>query len=141
MLHLIKSYRIDAGQIRPRDHSLATPASTGPCASCQKISTWKKSVKILSLEPSPNPFDAESFPIAAPAGNDKMSHIDYALYESPVGYALFKVVHQQDAVGLKLKETQAAVNDLAKFGKMVKLANFSPFRYFQLGCAMLMDAR
>ncbi|PCD31277.1 hypothetical protein AU210_010932 [Fusarium oxysporum f. sp. radicis-cucumerinum] len=57
-----------------------------------------------------------------------MSHIDYALYESPVGYALFKVVHQQDAVGLKLKETQAAVNDLAKFGKMVKLANFSPFR-------------
>ncbi|KAI8672069.1 hypothetical protein LRP88_03418 [Fusarium phalaenopsidis] len=57
-----------------------------------------------------------------------MSHIDYALYESPVGYALFKVVHQQDAVGLKLKETQAAANDLAKFGKMVKLANFSPFR-------------
>ncbi|KAF7562519.1 hypothetical protein G7046_g1591 [Stylonectria norvegica] len=57
-----------------------------------------------------------------------MSHIDYALYESPVGYALFKVVHQADAVGLKLKETQAAVNDLAKFGKMVKLANFSPFR-------------
>jgi nucleolar protein 56 len=57
-----------------------------------------------------------------------MSHIDYALYESPVGYALFKVVHQQDAVGLKLKETQAAVNDLAKFGKMVQLANFSPFR-------------
>ena len=58
-----------------------------------------------------------------------MSHIDYALYESPVGYALFKVVHQQDAVGLKLKETQAAGLDLAKFGKMVKLANFSPFRY------------
>ncbi|KAK7422788.1 Nucleolar protein 56 [Neonectria punicea] len=57
-----------------------------------------------------------------------MSHIDYALYESPVGYALFKVVHQQDAVGLKLKETQAAGADLAKFGKMVKLANFSPFR-------------
>ncbi|KID78662.1 Nucleolar protein 56 [Metarhizium brunneum] len=57
-----------------------------------------------------------------------MSHIDYALYESPVGYALFQVVHQSDAVGLKLKETQAAVNDLAKFGKMVKLTNFSPFR-------------
>ncbi|KAH8683517.1 hypothetical protein BGZ61DRAFT_495911 [Ilyonectria robusta] len=57
-----------------------------------------------------------------------MSHIDYALYESPVGYALFKVIHQQDAVGLKLKETQAAGNDLAKFGKMVQLANFTPFR-------------
>lgn len=61
-------------------------------------------------------------------GRNKMSHIDYALYESPVGYALFQVVHQADAVGLKLKETQAAVNDLAKFGKMVKLVNFSPFR-------------
>ena len=57
-----------------------------------------------------------------------MSHIDYALYEGPVGFALFKVVHQADAVGLKLKETQAAVNDLAKFGKMVKLVNFTPFR-------------
>jgi hypothetical protein len=104
-----------------------------PSSSCQKISTWKKSAKILSLEPSTTYFDAESFPIAAPAGNNKMSHIDYALYESPVGYALFKVVHQQDAVGLKLKETQAAVNDLAKFGKMVQLSNFSPFRYF-LSC-------
>ncbi|CAF3588093.1 unnamed protein product [Fusarium graminearum] len=81
-----------------------------------------------NLEPSPNPFDAEPFPIAAPAGNEIMSHIDYALYESPVGYAIFKVVHQQDAVGLKLKETQAATNDLAKFGKMVQLTNFSPFR-------------
>lgn len=62
-------------------------------------------------------------------GRNNMSHIDYALYESPVGYALFKVIHQQDAVGLKLKETQAAGNDLAKFGKMVQLANFTPFRY------------
>jgi hypothetical protein len=102
----------------------------GPCASCQKISTCKKSAKISSLEPSPNPSDAESFPIAAPPGNEIMSHIDYALYESPVGYAIFKVVHQQDAVGLKLKDTQAATNDLAKFGKMVQLSNFSPFRYF-----------
>ena len=49
-----------------------------------------------------------TFPIAAPAGNEIMSHIDYALYESPVGYALFKVVHQQEAVGLKLKEVTAS---------------------------------
>lgn len=67
-----------------------------------------------------------------------MSHIDYALYESPVGYALFQVVHQSDAVGLKLQETQAAVNDLAKFGKMVKLINFSPFRLVQT-VALRMD--
>lgn len=58
-----------------------------------------------------------------------MSHIDYALHESPVGYALFQIVHQADAVGLKLKQTQEAANDLALFGKMVKLVNFSPFRY------------
>jgi nucleolar protein 56 len=58
-----------------------------------------------------------------------MSHIDYALYEGPVGFAVFKVVHQADTVGLKLKETQDAVNDLSKFGKMVKLVNFTPFRY------------
>lgn len=58
-----------------------------------------------------------------------MSDIDYALFEAPVGYALFKVVHQADVVGLKSKEGQEAANDLAKFGKMVKLVSFSPFRY------------
>jgi nucleolar protein 56 len=57
-----------------------------------------------------------------------MSHIDYALFEAPVGYAIFQVVHQPDAIGLKLKEVQEASSDLAKFGKMVKLVNFSPFR-------------
>lgn len=90
----------------------------------------------LDRQPPPNsPFSTrlghiKSPPLAAPqAGNSsKMSHIDFALYESPVGYALFQVVHQADAVGLKLKETQAAANDLSKFGKIVKLVNFSPFR-------------
>ncbi|KFH46051.1 Nucleolar protein-like protein [Hapsidospora chrysogenum ATCC 11550] len=57
-----------------------------------------------------------------------MSEVDYALYEAPVGYALFKVVHQADVVGLKSKEGQEAATDLAKFGKMIKLQNFSPFR-------------
>ncbi|KJZ78173.1 Nucleolar protein 56 [Hirsutella minnesotensis 3608] len=56
-----------------------------------------------------------------------MSHIDYALFEAPVGYAVFKVVHQADALGLKLKEVQEAATDLSKFGKMVKLVNFTPF--------------
>ncbi|KND86804.1 Nucleolar protein 56 [Tolypocladium ophioglossoides CBS 100239] len=56
-----------------------------------------------------------------------MSHIDYALFEAPVGYAVFKMVHQADAVGLKLKEVQEAATDLSKFGKMVKLVNFTPF--------------
>lgn len=57
-----------------------------------------------------------------------MSEIDYALFEAPVGYAVFKVVHQADVVSLKTKEGQETANDLSKFGKMVKIVNFSPFR-------------
>merc|ERR1712000_18660 len=57
-----------------------------------------------------------------------MSEIDYALFEAPVGYALFKVVKQADVVALKTKEGQETANDLSKFGKMIKLQSFSPFR-------------
>lgn len=46
-----------------------------------------------------------------------------------MGYSLFKVALQGDAVGNRLKEVQAGVNDLAKFGKMVTLASFLPFEY------------
>ena len=35
--------------------------------------------------------------------------IDYLLHESSVGYAIFKVVHQPDAVGNRLKEVQDSV--------------------------------
>ena len=35
--------------------------------------------------------------------------IDYLLHESAVGYAIFKVVHQPDAVGNRLKEDQDSV--------------------------------
>ncbi|KAI1763210.1 Nop domain-containing protein [Hypoxylon sp. FL1150] len=57
-----------------------------------------------------------------------MTHVDFLLHESAVGYAIFKVVHQQDTVGLHLKEVQKAGQDLAKFGKMVQLVNFAPWR-------------
>lgn len=57
-----------------------------------------------------------------------MSGIDYLLHESAVGYAIFKVVHQPDTVGNRLKEVQDASLDLSKFGKMVKLVNFAPYR-------------
>ncbi|KAH7382871.1 pre-rRNA processing nucleolar protein-like protein Sik1 [Cadophora sp. MPI-SDFR-AT-0126] len=57
-----------------------------------------------------------------------MSSIDYLLHESSVGYAIFEVVHQADTVGNRLKEVQDASQDLAKFGKMVKLVNFAPYR-------------
>ncbi|KAI1385977.1 Nop domain-containing protein [Hypoxylon trugodes] len=57
-----------------------------------------------------------------------MTKIDFLLHESAVGYAIFKVVHQQDTVGLHLKEVQKAGQDLSKFGKMVQLVNFAPWR-------------
>jgi nucleolar protein 56 len=58
-----------------------------------------------------------------------MSAVDYLLHESSVGYAIFQVIHQADAIGNRLKEVQDASQDLAKFGKTVKLVNFAPYRY------------
>ncbi|KAI4284592.1 MAG: hypothetical protein L6R38_001293 [Xanthoria sp. 2 TBL-2021] len=54
--------------------------------------------------------------------------VDYLLHESSVGYAIFQVIHQPDTVGNRLKEVQDAVQDLAKFGKMIKLISFAPFQ-------------
>jgi len=58
-----------------------------------------------------------------------MSQVDYLLFEPPLGVAVFKVVHQADTVGHNLKEVQDSVNDLSKFGRMVKLANYTPSRW------------
>ncbi|KIW86856.1 uncharacterized protein Z519_12477 [Cladophialophora bantiana CBS 173.52] len=52
---------------------------------------------------------------------------DFLLHEGPMGYSIFKVVHQADAVGHRLKEVQDGVQDLARFGKMVDLVSFLPF--------------
>ncbi|KAL1892369.1 Nucleolar protein 56 [Sporothrix stenoceras] len=57
-----------------------------------------------------------------------MASVNYILYDSAVGYGIFEVVHQADSVGVRLKEVQDSMSDLAKFGKMVKLVNFSPWR-------------
>lgn len=46
-----------------------------------------------------------------------------------MGYSLFKVIHKPDSVGNRLKEVQAANQDLAKFGKMVEVVSFLPFEY------------
>lgn len=54
---------------------------------------------------------------------------DYLLHEGPMGYSVFKTVHQVDTVGNRLKEVQDSVQDLAKFGKMVQLVSFVPFEY------------
>ncbi|KAF2702672.1 Nop domain-containing protein [Pleomassaria siparia CBS 279.74] len=53
--------------------------------------------------------------------------VDYLLHESALGYAIFKVVAQPDTIGNRLKEVQAATQDLDKFGKMVDLVGLAPF--------------
>ena len=35
--------------------------------------------------------------------------VDYLLHESPVGYAVFEVVHKPDTIGNRLKEVQDSV--------------------------------
>jgi hypothetical protein len=67
-----------------------------------------------------------------------MSAVDYLLHESSVGYAIFQVIHQADTIGNRLKEVQDASQDLAKFGKMVKLVNFAPYRYTITGSSYIM---
>jgi len=54
---------------------------------------------------------------------------DFLLHEGPMGYSLFKVVHQPESVGNRLAEVQDGVQDLSKFGKMVSLQSFLPFEY------------
>jgi len=41
---------------------------------------------------------------------------------------VFKVVAQPDTIGNRLKEVQAATQDLDKFGKMVELVGLAPFQ-------------
>lgn len=52
---------------------------------------------------------------------------DFLLHEGPMGYSLFKSIHQPESVGNRLAEVQAGVQDLGKFGKMVSLQSFLPF--------------
>ena len=57
-----------------------------------------------------------------------MVAVDYLLHESSVGYALFSVTHQAESVGNRLKNVAESMQDLAKFGKMVKVVSFAPFQ-------------
>ncbi|ODQ78201.1 hypothetical protein BABINDRAFT_65537 [Babjeviella inositovora NRRL Y-12698] len=54
--------------------------------------------------------------------------LDYLLYEEATGYAIFKVLIQQDDIGSRLKEVQEAASDLSKFSKMIELVSFAPFK-------------
>lgn len=52
------------------------------------------------------------------------------LHETALGYTLFNI-GEQDDIGIELDAVQAAVEDLAKFGKICKLKAFIPFRSAQ----------
>ena len=51
----------------------------------------------------------------------------HVLFESASGYAVFEVKLAED-IGSKSKEMQESIKDLGKFGKMVSLVSFSPFK-------------
>ncbi|QRW06526.1 small nuclear ribonucleoprotein [Ceratobasidium sp. AG-Ba] len=53
--------------------------------------------------------------------------VSHVLFESASGYALFSV-KQQEQIGAKTKEVQDSIQDLHKFGKMVELKSFMPFK-------------
>ncbi|CAA3002947.1 nucleolar 56-like [Olea europaea subsp. europaea] len=50
----------------------------------------------------------------------------YILYESASGYSLF-IAHGLDEIGQNTEAVRGSVSDLNRFGKVVKLAAFSPF--------------
>lgn len=51
----------------------------------------------------------------------------FLLFECASGYALFELLEAEE-IGQHLDEVQAAITDLSKFGKMVKLKSFLPFK-------------
>jgi len=51
----------------------------------------------------------------------------YCLFEHAAGYAVFKV-HSTEEIGALLPEVQESVTDLERFGRLVKLVAFSPFK-------------
>lgn len=53
--------------------------------------------------------------------------ITHLLFESASGYAIFEVKLHED-IGAKSTAVQESIKDLAKFGKMVTLLSFSPFK-------------
>jgi nucleolar protein 56 len=52
---------------------------------------------------------------------------NYLLYETATGHALFDVVEAED-IGSNLDKVQESILDLKRFGKMVKLKAFVPFK-------------
>lgn len=53
--------------------------------------------------------------------------VTHVLFESASGYAIFEAKLSED-IGAKSRTVQDSFNDLAKFGKMVSLMSFAPFK-------------
>lgn len=53
--------------------------------------------------------------------------VSHLLFETASGYAIFEVKLHED-IGARTKAVQDSIEDLAKFGKMVSLTSFSPFK-------------
>jgi nucleolar protein 56 len=53
--------------------------------------------------------------------------ITHLLFESASGYAIFEAKLYED-IAAKSQAMQDSIKDLAKFGKMVNLMSFSPFK-------------
>lgn len=53
--------------------------------------------------------------------------LTHVLFETASGYAIFEV-KLQDALASSSKAYQDSLTDLAKFGKMVNLLSFAPFK-------------
>jgi nucleolar protein 56 len=73
----------------------------------------------------------KKFPISTviTGGNDDegFKMITHILFESASGYAIFEAKLIED-IGSKSGAVQESIKDLAKFGKMVSLLSFSPFK-------------
>ena len=63
---------------------------------------------------------------------------DYLLFENATGYALFDVVEAED-IGANLEKVQESVLELNRFGKMVKLKAFVPFKSAEEALANIND--
>jgi nucleolar protein 56 len=53
--------------------------------------------------------------------------VSHLLFETASGYAIFEAKLHED-IGSRSQAVQESINDLAKFGKMVSLVSFSPFK-------------
>jgi nucleolar protein 56 len=53
--------------------------------------------------------------------------VTHVLFESASGYAIFETKFTEN-IGSKSKDVQESFQDLAKFGKMVSLMSFLPFK-------------